>query len=323
MLNFSQVNNWKKLMDNISYYTIFSLSKPKASGSVKYMYFALSLILYLLIIIFNLILIVTIILEKTLHEPMYIFLSNLCVNGLYGTAGFYPKFLFALLSDSFEISYNLCFLQAFVIYSSALCELATLTVMAYDRYIAICRPLNYHSIMTNTLLVKLLLFSWLFPALTYGGALLITNSMALCGSHIDKLYCDNVGIMKLSCKSRASHTSYGLISSFIFLMMVGFIIYSYSTLIYRCIQCTDSKSKFMQTCVPHLLSLINFTFALLFDTMYSRYGSIDFSQGLYNFLTIEFMVLPPVFNPFIYGLKLTEVRKRVLRMFLNVKVTNW
>ncbi|XP_061105411.1 olfactory receptor 52D1-like [Conger conger] len=309
-------------MDNISYYTIFSLAKPKVSVPAKHIYIALSLILYLMIIIFNLILIFTIILEKTLHEPMYIFLLNLCVNGLYGTSGFYPKFLFDLLSDSFEISYSLCFVQGFVIHSSALCELATLTVMAYDRYIAICRPLNYHSIMTHTLIVKLLLFSWLFPAFSYGGALLLTNSMPLCRSQIDKLYCDNLGIMKLSCKSRTSHNSYGLVISFIFLLMVGFIIYSYIILIYSCVQCTDSKNKFMQTCVPHLLSLINFTFALLFDTMYSRYGSIDFSQGLYNFLTIEFLVLPPIFNPFIYGLKLTEVRKRALRMFINVKVTN-
>ncbi|XP_061105413.1 olfactory receptor 6N2-like [Conger conger] len=309
-------------MENISYYTIFSLSKPKASGPVKHIYFYLTFILYLLIIIFNLILVVTILLEKTLHEPMYIFLSNLCVNGLYGTAGFYPKFLFDLYSDSFQISYSSCSLQAFVIYSSVLCEFATLTVMAYDRYIAICRPLNYHSIMTNTFLLKLLLFSWLFPAFSMAGGLVMTNSMPLCGSHIDKLYCDNWSIVKLSCKSTTSNNIYGTIIIFIYFMMVLFIICSYCKLISSCIKTTESKNKFMQTCVPHLLSLINFTFALLFDTMYSRYGSRDFSQGLYNFMSLEFLIIPPVFNPFIYGLKLTEVRKRALRVFLAMKVTN-
>ncbi|XP_035290650.1 olfactory receptor 1496-like [Anguilla anguilla] len=309
-------------MENISYYKMFSLSKPKASVALKHIFFALSLILYVLIIIVNFMLIVIILLEKTLHKPMYIFLCNLCINGLYGTAGFYPKFLFDLFSDSFEISYSACFLQAFVIYSSALCELATLTVMAYDRYIAICRPLNYHSIMTNTLIVKLLLFSWIFPAFSYGGALLITNTMSLCGSHIDKFYCDNLLIMKLSCKSTDTHKSYGLICTVIYVLMVLFIIYSYCTLISSCRKCAESKNKFKQTCVPHLLSLVNFTFALLFDTMYSRYGSRDFSQDLYNILTLEFLVIPPVLNPIIYGLKLTEVRKRALRVFINVKVTD-
>ncbi|XP_064208512.1 olfactory receptor 52P1-like [Anguilla rostrata] len=306
-------------MENISYYTIFTLSKPKASASVKHIYFAVSLILYLLIITFNLTLIV-ILLEKTLHEPVYIFLCNLCINGLYGTAGFYPKFLCDLFSDSFEISYSLCTLQAFVIYSFTMCEFATLTVMAYDRYIAICRPLNYHSIMTNTLIVKLLLFSWLFPVLSMVGALLMTNSMPICRSHIDKLYCDNWSIVKLSCKPTINNNIYGTTIIIMYFLMVLFIIFSYFKLISSCMKSAEGKNKFMQTCVPHLLSLVNFTFALLFDTMYSRYGSRDFSQDLYNFLTLEFLVIPPVLNPIIYGLKLTEVRKRALRVFINVKV---
>ncbi|XP_036379200.1 olfactory receptor 52E8-like [Megalops cyprinoides] len=305
-------------MDNISYFTVFTLSEPKATKSDKHIYFALSLILYILIIFLNLTLIVTILLQKALHEPMYIFLCNLCINGLFGTAGFYPKFLSDLLSDTYAISDVGCFLQVFVIYASALCEFTTLTVMSYDRYVAICRPLDYHSVMTNNTLIKLLLFSWLLPVFSASVALLLTNRLSLCGSYIDKLYCDNWSIVKLSCEPTFINNIYGFINIFTYLSLVVFIICSYFKLIAACIKSIESKNKFMHTCVPHLLSLINFTVALLFDTLYTRFESRDFPQSLRNFLVLEFLIIPPIFNPVIYGLKLAEVRKRALSVFIKV-----
>ncbi|XP_036379204.1 olfactory receptor 5K1-like [Megalops cyprinoides] len=308
-------------MDNISLFTVFTLSELKDKMSVKHTYFALSLLVYLLIIVVNLILIVTILLEKTLHEPMYIFLCNLCINGLFGTAGFYPKFLSDLISDSSFISRSGCFLQFFVIYTSVVCEFTTLTVMAYDRYVAICRPLDYHSIMTTRTVVYLLLFSWLLPAFSSSIAVLLTNRLSLCGSHIEKLYCDNWSIVKLSCETTFINNIYGLVLIIGYCSLVVFIISSYTKLIAACIKSTESKAKFTHTCMPHLLSLINFTLALLFDTMYVRYGLKDVPQSLRNFLALEFLIIPPLFNPFIYGLKLTEVRKRALRA-VKVKVTD-
>ncbi|XP_036379201.1 olfactory receptor 1468-like [Megalops cyprinoides] len=309
-------------MDNISYFTILSLSEPNAVKSVKHIYFAFCLILYILIISCNLILIIIIILEKTLHEPMYIFLCNLCINGLYGTAGFYPKFLSDLISDSHLTSYSGCSLQAFVIYSSVMCEFTTLSVMAYDRYVAICRPLDYHSVMTNSTLVKLLVFSWLCPTFCMGTAIILTSRLRLCGSHIDKLYCDNWSMVKLSCEPTIINNLFGIIVILMYVFLVILIICSYSKLIVDCMKSIESKNKFLHTCLPHLLSLLNFTIALLFDTMYTRFGSMDLPQTLRDFLALEFLVIPPVFNPFIYGLKLTEVRKRALRALINFKAAN-
>ncbi|XP_036379206.1 olfactory receptor 1G1-like [Megalops cyprinoides] len=308
-------------MDNISHFTTFFLSEIKESMSVKHTYFTLSLAVYLLIIVFNVTLIVTILLEKSLHEPMYIFLCNLCINGLFGTAGFYPKFMYDLISDTHVISYSGCFLQFFVIYTSAVCDITLLTVMAYDRYVAICRPLDYHSVMTNNTLMKLLLFSWLLPACSASTALLLTNQLSLCGSHIDKLYCDNVSMVLLSCEPAVINNIYGFFVIVVYVSLVIFIICSYSKLITTCMKSTESKTKFMHTCVPHLLSLCNFAVALLFDTTYVRYGMRDVPQSLRNFLALEFLIIPPIFNPLIYGLKLTEVRKRLLRA-VKVKVTN-
>ncbi|XP_036379198.1 olfactory receptor 52E4-like [Megalops cyprinoides] len=309
-------------MDNSSFFIIFTLTEPKAAKSDKHIYFALSLILYLLIIILNLILIVTILLEKSLHEPMYIFLCNLCINGLFGTAGFYPKFLSNLFCDMYVISYVGCSLQAFVIYCSVMCEFTTLTVMSYDRYVAICKPLDYHSVMTNSTLIILLLFSWLFPAFSMSTLLVLSNRLPLCGSHIDKLYCDNWSIVKLSCDPVTINNIYGLIIILIYFCLVIFIISSYCKLISACTKSIENKNKFMHTCLPHLLSLVNFTVALFFDSMDTRYGSKDFPQSLRNFMILEYLIIPPIFNPVIYGLKLTEVRKRALSVFIRVKVTD-
>ncbi|XP_064880143.1 olfactory receptor 1D2-like [Oncorhynchus nerka] len=155
----------------------------------------MSLITYLLIITVNLTLIITIIQEKGLHEPMYIFLCSLCINGLYGTAGFYPKFLLDLQSDVQVISYSGCLIQTFVIYTSVMCEMSILTVMSYDRYVAICRPLLYHTIVTSLTVRKLLLLSWCYPLFIGLIVVSLTVRVPLCGSRIDKI-CDIPSILK-------------------------------------------------------------------------------------------------------------------------------
>ncbi|XP_048119956.1 olfactory receptor 1D2-like [Alosa alosa] len=122
--------------------------KQKDLGVYKPLYFLLVFVLYILIVIVNLTLIFIVTVHRSLHEPMYIFICNLCANSLYGTVGFYPKFLLNLQSDIHMISHSWCMIQTYVIYSSVMCETSVLTVMCYDRYVAICRPLQYHNIVT-------------------------------------------------------------------------------------------------------------------------------------------------------------------------------
>ncbi|MBN3299173.1 olfactory receptor 51I2-like [Amia ocellicauda] len=296
---------------NIAVFTLHGLEETKS----QHIFFAFTLLLYLLILFLNVMLISAIIIEKTLHEPMYIFICNLCVNGLYGTAGLYPKLLADFLSDPHVISYSGCFLQMFVIYSFVMCEFTILTVMAYDRYVAICKPLNYHSIMTSLTISKLLLFSWIFPFCETTIAILLTISWPLCGSHIDKLYCDNWSVVKLSCVDTTLNNVYGYIVIIAHVSQDLFVIYSYMQIIRACVKSSEERVKFMQTCLPHLISLISFTVSTLFDVLYSRYGSRTMPQPLRNFLAVEFLVIPPLLNPLIYGLKLSQIRRRVMRVF--------
>uniref|UniRef100_A0A8C1AQC4 Odorant receptor, family E, subfamily 125, member 1 n=1 Tax=Cyprinus carpio carpio TaxID=630221 RepID=A0A8C1AQC4_CYPCA len=268
-------------MDNVSYPMILTLMVPKETKSYKHVYFICFLALYLFILSINIRLVMVIIMEKALHEPMYMFLCQVCINGVFGASGFYPKILSDLILDSYVISFHMCALQAYVIYSSLLSEITILTVMANDRYVAICKPLEYHSKLTKITCVKLILFSWVFTNGFCVTAALLTTLRPICKYHIDKLYCDNWSIVKLSCVSM-----------------------SYFKLISACKASLESRRKFWQTCLPHILSLINFTSAYFFDIMYSRYGSNDIPESLRNFLALELVIVPPVFNPLIYGLNI-------------------
>ncbi len=299
------------MMDNMSYPVILTLMVPKETKSFRHVYFICFLALYLLILSINIRLIMVIVMEKALHEPMYIFLCHMCINGVYGASGFYPKILSDLILDSYVISSHMCALQTFVIYSSILFEFTILTVMSYDRYIAICNPLDYHSKLTKNTCVKLIMFSWIFPKSLLAATVLLSMLRPFCKYHIDKLYCDNWSIVKLSCVSSFVNNVFGYAFTVVFFSFIFFIIVSYIKLIFACKASLENRRKFWQTCLPHIFSLINFTIAMLFDIMYSRYGANDISERLRNFLALELVIVPPVFNPLIYGLNIRAVRTRV------------
>ncbi|MBN3321544.1 O52J3 protein, partial [Atractosteus spatula] len=301
-------------MQNLSNITVFYLNGLNETRSHKYVFFTFTLLLYLLLIFLNLTLIATVLLEKSLHEPMYIFICNLSVNTLYGTAGFYPKLLADFLSDIHVISYAGCLTQTFVIYSFVFCEYTNLTVMAYDRYVAICKPLEYHAIMKPLTVVKFLLISWIFPLCDTLVLLSLTIKLPLCGSYIDKLYCENWAVVKLSCVDTTLNNLCGFIIMFKYIVHFIFIVYSYILITRACLKSSEGRSKFMQTCLPHLITLINFTITTVFDVMFSRYGSRNTSQTLRNIMAVEFLVIPPVLNPLVYGLKLTQIRNRVMKL---------
>ncbi|KAI9534549.1 hypothetical protein NQZ68_012782 [Dissostichus eleginoides] len=107
-------------------------------GPLRYLFFILCLFIYVTIVSANMVIILAVFLEKSLHQPMYIFISCLCLNSLCGSAGFFPRFLQDILSDSHLVSRPLCFIQMYVIYTYASCELTILTIMAYEEGSCCC-----------------------------------------------------------------------------------------------------------------------------------------------------------------------------------------
>ncbi|XP_056287120.1 olfactory receptor 2G6-like [Pseudoliparis swirei] len=298
-------------------FVIFSLSGFSATANYKITLFSLTFLYYCLIICVNMALILTIILDQNLHEPMYAFICNLCMNVLFGTAAFYPKFLIDLLSDIQVISYEGCLLQVLVIYTYATIDFSILAVMAYDRCVAICRPLQYHSVMSVRRTAVLIGLTWLVPLCCMVVGITITSTLKLCGSRIDKLYCENWSIVKLACSTSRANNIVGLIIIAFYCVHVIFIVCSYVRLVNSALKSKEGRRKFIQTCVPHLLCLLNVAAALLFDVMYSRYGSASVPQSVRNFMAIQFLMMPPLLNPIIYGLILTKIRYRMVALCLK------
>ncbi|XP_064841593.1 olfactory receptor 6N1-like [Oncorhynchus masou masou] len=298
-------------MENTTQVKLFYLFGLQETFNNKSIYFILSLITYLLIVTVNLTLIITIIQEKGLHEPMYIFLCSLCVNGLYGTAGFYPKFLLDLQSDVQVISYGGCLTQTYVIYTSVLCEMSTLTVMSYDRYVAICRPLLYHTIVTSLTVRKLLLFSWCYSLFTGLIAISLTVRVPLCGSRIDKIFCDIPSILKHACFSITVNQIWSKCLVLVHVLQVLYIVFSYCQIVRTCVKSSKGRIKFTQTCVPHLLTIVIFITVTLFDNL-QGWNNVNITLNMRNAMAVQFVIIPPVLNPVIYGLNLKQIRRAVL-----------
>ncbi|XP_073330357.1 olfactory receptor 11H6-like [Pagrus major] len=302
------------MMDNVSVITTFFLSGLHETMIYRRALFFVTLLCYCLILLVNITLTVTIISDKNLHEPMYILLCAFCMNGLYGTAGFYPKFLWDLLSPVHVISYSGCLVQALVMYSFACSDLFILSVMAYDRYVAICRPLEYHSVMSKQRLIKLVCYSWMTPFCMMGINIFLASRLKLCSPYIARLLCVNWIIVKLACfpAETTINSIFAYITIVIYVFHAFFIVWSYIYLIKTCVNSIENRAKFMQTCVPHLTSLLIFLVAILFDVLNIRFGSKDLPQAFQNFVAIEFLVIPPLMNPLIYGFKLTKIRNRIV-----------
>ncbi|KAM8856340.1 olfactory receptor 6E1-like [Spinachia spinachia] len=305
------------IMDNVSVVRIFFLTGLNEPNDYRVTLLTFTLLYYCMILFFNIFIIMIIMLDENLHEPMYILLCSFCMNSIYGTTGFYPKFLFDLFSSSQQISYEWCLLQAFVMYSFVACELSILAVMAYDRYVAICRPLHYQSVMTKRRVSQLICFSWFTPFCIFSISILLTSRLKLCGVNINRLFCVNWVIVKLACfqSDTFSNNINAYFTIIIYIAHGSFIIWTYMHLMRTCVKSKDERVKFMQTCVPHLVSLLTFIVAVLFDLMYMRFGSTDLPQSLQNFIAIEFLLIPPVLNPLVYGFKLMRIRKRIIDLF--------
>ncbi|XP_054471792.1 olfactory receptor 1D2-like [Anoplopoma fimbria] len=295
---------------------MFTLSGLSGTTHYRVILFALTLLCYCVIWLVNLTIIVTVIVDKKLHEPMYIFICNLCINGLYGTAGFYPKFLLDLLSTAHVISYAGCLLQGFVLHSSASADFSLLVLMAYDRYVAICRPLVYHSVMTKQRVCVLLFFAWLTPFFLLLISTVTTSTSRLCGSHIPKIFCVNWLMGKLACSSSLANIAVPAFNYTFYFGHCTFVCWSYIYMVRTCLKSKENRSKFMQTCVPHLFSFVIHSITGFCDIALSRYNIEEIHPFVAVILSLEFVVIPPVLNPLVYGLKLPEIKKHILKMLL-------
>ncbi|XP_030632739.1 olfactory receptor 8I2-like [Chanos chanos] len=301
-------------MDNSTKEIFFVLQGVDDTRTNKQIYFALALLTYLLTVFSNLMLITTIFLDKTLHEPMYFFICNLCVNGIYGSSGFYPKLLVDLLSEICLISYTGCLIQVFVIYNYMFCEFTNLTVMAYDRYVAICKPLQYQSIITPQRAGRLVLLIWLVCLLEVSVGTILTSILPICGYEINRPYCFNVAVVKLACTETPLNRTFGAVLMMFYFAQAVYIVITYIYIIRASLRSKAGQGKFMQTCLPHLVTFINFALSVTFDIMYEFFGNSNTNVAFRNILAVQFLIVPPLLNPVIYGMKLSRIRMSLMKI---------
>ncbi|XP_078103384.1 olfactory receptor 52Z1P-like [Sander vitreus] len=287
-------------------------------GTLKYFYFMLTAMLYIVIIITNTSLIVVICMNRSLHEPMYLFLVSLFVNELYGSTGLFPFLLVQIISDIHNVSAPFCFLQIFCLYSYANVEFSNLAVMSYDRYLAICYPLQYHTRMTTNKAVILIIVIWLYCCVRFLITLSLNIRLTLCGNIINSLYCDNYLVAKLACSDVNMNNIYGLFSiSLSILVPLVLILFSYMKILKVCFSGSkQTRQKAVSTCTPHLASLLNFSFGCCFEILQSRFDMTSVPSVLCIILSLYFVIIQPLLNPVMYGLEMSKIRntcKHVLR----------
>ncbi|XP_067371949.1 olfactory receptor 6N1-like [Channa argus] len=283
-------------------------------GSLKYVFFSLCLLIYMTIISANVVIILTVCLDKSLHQPMYIFICCLCLNSLYGSAGFFPRFLMDILSDTHFISRPFCFIQVYVIHTYVAQELTLLTVMAYDRFVAICQPLHYHSKMTFRKVLYLLIFSVLYPVCAVSYFFYLAINLPLCGYKLHRMFCTSLPIIQLSCVDTAvSETGQFLAVTSIFIPLF-FVLYTYLRILLVCRKSSSEfRGKALQTCLPHIVTFGNFCISIFCEISLSLYRMDEVNPFVFVVLSLEFLIIPPISNPLVYGLNLPQIRGVIVR----------
>ncbi|KAM8769770.1 olfactory receptor 11A1-like [Acanthopagrus schlegelii] len=309
--------NQKKIMRNSTHFSFFSLVAYLDTGLMKYLLFMIIVFLYVLIFCSNLLLIVVICMNRSLHEPMYMFLCSLFVNELYGSSGLFPFLLTQILSDIHTVSASFCYLQIYCLHSYGTVEFANLSIMSYDRYLAICYPLQYNLYMTCKKVTLLIVVTWLTSFLAVVAPVYLSFSLQLCENTIHKVYCDNYSIVKLSCSDTRVNNIYGLIVTFLTVFgPLTVIFYTYMRILKVCFSGSkQTRQKAVSTCTPHLASLINFSFGVCFEILQSRFNMNGASNVLRMFLSLYWLTCQPLFSPILYGLKMSKIHSICKSLF--------
>ncbi|XP_028992053.1 olfactory receptor 11A1-like [Betta splendens] len=286
----------------------------------RYLYFLVMFTAYVLIICFNVSIVCLICVHKSLHEPMYVFIAALLLNSLVFSTNIYPKLLLDFLSDTQVISYSLCLFQFHVYYASAGSEFLLLAAMSYDRYVSICRPLLYPTIMRKSTVSILLVLAWLLPVCSVAVPVSLSADIQLCRFSLDAVYCNN-SIYSLDCVSSTVRSVYGLLGlTLTALLPLLFIVFTYSRILMILYNSgRNIRRKAAHTCFPHLLVLLSFSCLSVFDVTIARLGA-DLPKAAHLVMSLQVILYNPLLNPIIYGLKMKEISKQLEKLLYRVTV---
>ncbi|XP_054255044.1 olfactory receptor 14A16-like [Indicator indicator] len=296
-------------MANSSSIPHFLLLPLPGTRQLQLLHFCLFLAIYLAALLGNGLIISTIASDHHLHTPMYFFLLNLALLDLGAISTTVPKSMANSLRNTRDISYAGCAAQVFLLVFFLSAEVSLLTIMSYDRYVAICRPLHYETLLGSRVCVHLAAAAWASGALYSLLHTANTFSLPLCqGNAVEQFFCEIPQILKLSCSTSYLRELWLLVVSvcLVFVCFV-FIVVSYVQ-IFRAvlrIPSQQGRHKAFATCLPHLAVLSLFLTTAFFA--YLKPPSIS-SPSLDMVVSVLYSVVPPALNPLIYSLRNQELK---------------
>ncbi|XP_017197639.2 olfactory receptor 8S1-like [Oryctolagus cuniculus] len=298
---------------SVSEFILLGLS---ADPQLRTLLFMLFLVIYLLTLMGNLILLLVIRVDSCLCKPMYFFLGQLSFLDLCHSSVTVPKLLESLLSEKKTISVGGCMAQVFFVFSTGGTESCLLTVMAYDRYVAICSPLLYGQVMNRQLYIGLVWGSWGLAFLDALINILVALNLDFCDAqNIYHFSCELPSLYPLSCSDVSASFATLLCSSLLhflgnFLLIFVSYVRILSTIL--AISSTTGRSKAFSTCSSHLTAVIFFYGSGLLHYLMPNSGVTE--ELVFS---LQYSVITPMLNPLIYSLKNQEVKAAMRRMFRN------
>ncbi|XP_072006333.1 olfactory receptor 5AR1-like [Engystomops pustulosus] len=273
------------------------------------------LVIYLTAVIGNLIIIFLVCLVPKLHTPMYFFLCNLAIFDVASTSTSIPKLLTITLTQDHWISFSCCMTQMFFFILFANGEICMLTAMAYDRYVAVCKPLQYHTIMRKNVYLVMAASAWIISIQNSVLHTTLTSNLQFCNSHkINNFFCDLNTVIALSSTDITGRQilmfcEVILISLGQFLLIIISYIFIFSA-IWK-IRSSSGRMKAFSSCTSHLITVI-----LLYGPIIILYikPETEDSKEQDKLLSLMYLVVVPMLNPLVYSLR----NKDVLGAFLTL-----
>ncbi|XP_066111451.1 olfactory receptor 1D2-like [Saccopteryx bilineata] len=295
-----------------SEFLLLGLSESPKDQQVLFWMF---LSMYLVTVVGNMLIILAISFDSRLHTPMYFFLANLSFTDLFFVTNTVPKMLVNLQSQNKAISYAGCLTQLYFLVSLVALDNLILATMAYDRYVAISRPLHYATAMSPGLCILFLTLCWVLSVL-YGliHTILMTRVTFCSSRKIHYIFCEMYVLLRLACSNtQVNYLVLIATGSFIFLTPFGFMIASYIWIVRAILRLSSASSKYkaFSTCASHLtvVTLFYGTLCMVYLKPLNTYSMKD------SVATVMYAVVTPMMNPFIYSLRNKDMHAALGRLF--------